>query len=190
MATQQRRGGRRQRHAEPFAGISYTATRRSRLDPGAASFSVLGAASQLFDDQDAAAYIEAGSHLMPWIGDEDNLVDRYDARLLLSDPGELAGRPSRARAAQEEGGGEDEDEALLDEERYRDLDYDREHEVAAFGGVAPARQRRAHHQHRHHGEPLPQGRRPRRASQPASRARCGLRRRPLARADAPAAAPG
>jgi hypothetical protein len=137
---------------------------------------VLGLASQLFEDEEAAAYIEAGSHLMPWLGDESNMVDRYDARLLM-EPDELT-RRAHARAAPP-AAEEDADEERLDEERYRDLDYGREHEVAVFGGAAPApapARGPARRQRAHHGEP-PAGR-PGCACLLARRARCGLRRPP------------
>lgn len=101
-----------------FAGLDQPA-RGAAFDEAPALF-VLGVACTLFRDDAAAATIEHGRHLLPWMGDTSFAVDRYDAVLLLEEiPQRPAGRAPQQRAA----------DAELDDERYRDLDYAREHEL-------------------------------------------------------------
>lgn len=47
------------------------------------SYVVFGRRADLFDEPETAAYFDAGSHLIPWSGDQEARTDRYDVRLLL-----------------------------------------------------------------------------------------------------------
>lgn len=98
----------------------------------AQALSVVGVASTLFRDDAAALAVVDGRHLRPWVqGGASSTVDRYDARLLLEE--DLPQRPSTRPQQQHGGGGAapdaDAGDAELDEERFRDLDYSREHEL-------------------------------------------------------------
>jgi hypothetical protein len=119
MASQRQRRGR---STGPFAGLSLHPG--SGVDLHAPNFSVLGIPATLFRDDDAAAYIDSEQHLLPWLGDKTLMMDRYDGRLLLDNLDAHTRAQGARRAAIE-----DVDEELLDKERYRSLDYDREHEL-------------------------------------------------------------
>jgi hypothetical protein len=114
---------RRGRSTGPFAGLS--SQPGSGVDLHAPNYSVLGIPAIVFRDDDAAAHIDSEEHLLPWFGDKTLLVDRYDGRLLLDD----LDTHTRSQSGPRRAARDDVDEELLDEERYRDLDYDREHEL-------------------------------------------------------------
>ncbi|KAK8374710.1 hypothetical protein O3P69_016135 [Scylla paramamosain] len=77
---------------------------------------VFGYSCKLFRDNDKAMYLEKGSHLIPWMGDNSVMVDRYDVRGALYDLSEA-----------ESGGGGDRWEGLTEEERAEEerCDYER-----------------------------------------------------------------
>lgn len=79
---------------------------------------VLGLPATLFRDDVTAESVE--SNLLRWHADGDVLTDRFDVLLLL-DEAQLP-RPSRTPPAVDAG-----IEEQLDAERYRELDYSREH---------------------------------------------------------------
>lgn len=75
---------------------------------------------------DVSAAENDEQHLLPWMGDASNVLDRFDVRLLLEEMPQ-PGQPPRAaaRAAWEAAAAiteaEPVDEETLDRERYRDL---------------------------------------------------------------------
>ncbi|KAI3427156.1 hypothetical protein D9Q98_007093 [Chlorella vulgaris] len=133
-------------HSEPFAGVQAT------NEPE--GLSVFGLPAEILCDAEAAADVEEGRALVPCWGNEDDLADRWDARLLL-DPITLAGTSQRRRhgqqqqqqqglpaavLAEEEAAGlaaEGTSREELDFERYRDLDPAREHELQQHGRLMP-----------------------------------------------------
>ncbi|XP_023697064.2 splicing factor, suppressor of white-apricot homolog isoform X1 [Paramormyrops kingsleyae] len=83
---------------------------------------VFGYASKLFRDDERAIYHEQGKHLIPWMGDKNIMIDRYDGRGHLHDLSEYdAGSWNHAYRLSEE---EARIEALCDEERYLALHTD------------------------------------------------------------------
>lgn len=89
-------------------------------DTVAETLSIRGHRIVALRDDKLAQWIHAEQHLQPWMGREDLLVDRYDARLLLQDEQQI--KKLKAFALQTP---VDEDHSLrqqLDAERYRDLE--------------------------------------------------------------------
>uniref|UniRef100_A0A8C4TEV3 Splicing factor, suppressor of white-apricot homolog n=1 Tax=Erpetoichthys calabaricus TaxID=27687 RepID=A0A8C4TEV3_ERPCA len=83
---------------------------------------VFGYACKLFRDDERAAYHEQGRHLIPWMGDKNIMIDRYDGRGHLHDLSEYdADSWNRDYKLSEE---EARIEALCDEERYLALHTD------------------------------------------------------------------
>ncbi|KAL4855283.1 putative MscS family protein [Chlorella vulgaris] len=131
-------------HSEPFAGVQAT------NEPE--GLSVFGLPAEILCDVEAAADVEEGRGLVPCWGNENDLADRWDARLLL-DPITLAGTSLHRRHSQQQQQGlpatvlaEEEAAGLaaegtsreeLDFERYRDLDPAREHELQQHGRLMP-----------------------------------------------------
>ncbi|XP_014668430.1 PREDICTED: splicing factor, suppressor of white-apricot homolog isoform X2 [Priapulus caudatus] len=77
---------------------------------------VFGYACKLFRDDERARYIDRGKHLIPWMGDESLMIDRYDGRGHVYDLNQYeADTASRHYQASEE---EERIERLCDEERY------------------------------------------------------------------------
>ncbi|XP_067114040.1 splicing factor, suppressor of white-apricot homolog isoform X2 [Osmerus mordax] len=77
---------------------------------------VFGYACKVFRDDERALFHEHGKHLIPWMGDKDILIDRYDGRGHLHDLSEYdAGSWNRDYQLSEE---EARIETLCDEERY------------------------------------------------------------------------
>eukprot|EP00898_Chlorokybus_atmophyticus_P007557 jgi/Chlat1/7802/Chrsp66S07252 len=99
----ERRGGRKGHGGKPPATPSLAAYEEE--------LAVVGWSCQLFHDDDAAEFVQQGRGLVPWMGSDTLLVDRYDVRHLLS---ELPVKRKRHAAA-------DAAEAELDAERYGDL---------------------------------------------------------------------
>lgn len=69
----------------------------------------------LFDDDANAAFVNSRVALVPWIGDESLLIDRYDVRHLLD---RIPPRPKKQRFVEETGSVS---QSELDHERFLDL---------------------------------------------------------------------
>uniref|UniRef100_K1P9A5 Splicing factor, arginine/serine-rich 8 n=1 Tax=Magallana gigas TaxID=29159 RepID=K1P9A5_MAGGI len=82
---------------------------------------VFGYACKLFRDDERALSIDKGSHLIPWMGDDKLLIDRYDGRGHLYDL-----KPYDSSHAQpcEQTAEEEKLEELCNEERYLELHTD------------------------------------------------------------------
>ncbi|XP_022341691.2 splicing factor, suppressor of white-apricot homolog isoform X1 [Crassostrea virginica] len=82
---------------------------------------VFGYACKLFRDDERALYIDKGSHLIPWMGDDKLLIDRYDGRGHLYDlkPYDSSHAQPCVLTAEEE-----KLEELCNEERYLELHTD------------------------------------------------------------------
>jgi len=94
-------------------------------DPG--SLLVFGYACKLFRDDEKAASIDQGHHLIPWMGDSSLRIDRYDGRGALHNLEDHVAKPgSGHRVDPTEGLSDVEkvEEELCEEERYRALKYD------------------------------------------------------------------
>ncbi|KAM6985089.1 splicing factor, suppressor of white-apricot homolog [Aplochiton taeniatus] len=77
---------------------------------------VFGYACKVFRDDERALFHDHGEHLIPWMGDKNIMIDRYDGRGHLHDLSEYdAGSWNTAYQLSEE---EARIEALCDEERY------------------------------------------------------------------------
>ncbi|XP_029921127.1 splicing factor, suppressor of white-apricot homolog isoform X2 [Myripristis murdjan] len=77
---------------------------------------VFGYACKLFRDDERALFHEHGKHLIPWMGDKNIMIDRYDGRGHLHDLSEYdSGSWNTSYKLSEE---EARIEALCDEERY------------------------------------------------------------------------
>uniref|UniRef100_UPI003AAFE2A7 splicing factor, suppressor of white-apricot homolog isoform X2 n=1 Tax=Centroberyx gerrardi TaxID=166262 RepID=UPI003AAFE2A7 len=77
---------------------------------------VFGYACKLFRDDERALFHEHGKHLIPWMGDKNIMIDRYDGRGHLHDLSEYdSGSWNTSYQLSEE---EARIEALCDEERY------------------------------------------------------------------------
>eukprot|EP01112_Ceratiomyxa_fruticulosa_P015923 TRINITY_DN4765_c0_g1_i1.p1 TRINITY_DN4765_c0_g1~~TRINITY_DN4765_c0_g1_i1.p1 ORF type:complete len:565 (-),score=182.25 TRINITY_DN4765_c0_g1_i1:46-1740(-) len=82
---------------------------------------VIGYESKLFQDDHTRKWVEGGAHLIPWFGDKERMVDRYDVRLLLDSP-KLWGSNSSGKK-KEKTQQEIEEEKLCEYERYFDLEH-------------------------------------------------------------------
>lgn len=131
--------GRRRAERERFAGEAPPQPRQAAHRAAAhEQLWVLGLPCTVFQDPTQALFIEQGRHLLPFLGCPSNTVDRYDVRLLNPDEVEACDRASAAGGGQQqqqwvEGGQEG---AELEAERYRDLDYSREWQLANPLGTA------------------------------------------------------
>ncbi|XP_077995478.1 splicing factor, suppressor of white-apricot homolog [Glandiceps talaboti] len=93
-------------------------TREEELD----ELFVFGYSAKLFRDDEKAKYIDRGNHLIPWMGDESLMIDRYDGRGYLHNLSEYEMDSwNREYQLSEE---EARIEALCDEERYLALHTD------------------------------------------------------------------
>ncbi|XP_063606656.1 protein suppressor of white apricot-like [Penaeus indicus] len=82
---------------------------------------VFGYSCKLFRDNEKAQYVDKGEHLIPWMGDNSLMVDRYDVRGALYDLKEA-----------ESGGGGDRWEGLTEEERAEEEKCDHERYLALY----------------------------------------------------------
>ena len=85
------------------------------------SLAVRGYEHVVVRDDRVSSWLHAESHLVPWMGQESLLVDRYDARLLLEDANAFKKLKLFAVEAGELASRTAHEEAQLDAERYRDL---------------------------------------------------------------------
>ncbi|CAH3021033.1 unnamed protein product [Porites evermanni] len=85
---------------------------------------VFGYACKLFEDYEKAAAFDPEKSLIPWMGDESLRIDRYDARLHLTDKAQFIAKSSDGVPSLTPE--EEEIERLCDEERYMDLNRDME----------------------------------------------------------------
>lgn len=81
---------------------------------------VVGYECKLFRDDDTAAAVNSGKFLVPWMGDEGLMIDRYDVRALLDDRKLFKKSKAKQKLPTKE---ELEEEAALDYERYFDLEH-------------------------------------------------------------------
>lgn len=109
----------------PFAGLQHEIESQSNN-----VFVIRG--SRLLGTEDADAHAAVEQCLVPWMGDEGNLMDRYDARMLLDDLSSFASsvRHGNSRSAEADLGATAEE---LCNERYADLDPSKEHLLATSG---------------------------------------------------------
>lgn len=117
----------------PFAGLQPQP--QSTVEDG---FTIKAARICILEDSEGHAVAE--QCLVPWMGNADNLMDRYDARMLLEDLDrfETASVQCHARVADADAGVTAEE---LDAERYADLDPYKEHlldssKLSAFNGAS------------------------------------------------------
>jgi hypothetical protein len=85
-----------------------------------ALLAVVGYECKLFRDDETAAAVNGGRFLVPWMGDESLMIDRYDVRALLDDRKLFKKTKGKQRTITKE---ELEEEAALDHERYFDLEH-------------------------------------------------------------------
>lgn len=79
---------------------------------------VQGRHALLFDDDANASFVNSRAALVPWIGDESLLIDRFDVRHLLD---RIPPRPKKQRFVEDTGGVP---LSELDRERFLDLPLD------------------------------------------------------------------
>ncbi|KAK3084142.1 hypothetical protein FSP39_008921 [Pinctada imbricata] len=82
---------------------------------------VFGYSCKLFRDDEKALFLDRGSHLIPWMGDEKILIDRYDGRGHLYDLSPYDASNVRDVTLTDD---EKQMEKLCDEERYLELRTD------------------------------------------------------------------
>ena len=88
---------------------------------------VFGYACNVYCDDEKAVYLNEERHLIPWMGDESLLIDRFDGRLLLEDLSPFIAKGSTDQSDSTCGLSyeEQEIERLCEEERYRSLKNDK-----------------------------------------------------------------
>ncbi|KAF2889529.1 hypothetical protein ILUMI_16644 [Ignelater luminosus] len=89
---------------------------------------VFGYACKLFRDDEKALYIDQGKHLIPWMGNDDLKIDRYDCRGALSELLQYEANREDYDTLRWLGLSESERriEVLCDEERYYSLKHNEE----------------------------------------------------------------
>lgn len=93
---------------------------------------VFGYACKLFRDDERAASIDAGQHLIPWMGDPSLRIDRYDGRGALHNIEMYEPQPGRGHRLDPTEGLSDVEkveEQLCEEERWRSLNNDDSEDV-------------------------------------------------------------
>ncbi|GFT23482.1 hypothetical protein NPIL_195171 [Nephila pilipes] len=86
-------------------------------DPNEKLF-VFGYSCKIFPDDEKAAFVDQGNHLIPWMGDESLMIDRYDVRGYLHDLKQYEPKTDEYEDPFAE------EEKFCDEERYRSLRSD------------------------------------------------------------------
>jgi len=94
---------------------------QEKTTPDLSSLLVFGYACKIFRDDGKAQSLEAGDHLIPWMGDNSIKIDRYDGRGHLYSLGQYESKPG---ASDEFGELEKHEEELCEEERWRSLHSD------------------------------------------------------------------
>ncbi|XP_055957621.1 splicing factor, suppressor of white-apricot homolog isoform X1 [Patella vulgata] len=82
---------------------------------------VFGYACKVFRNDEKALYVDKGKHLIPWMGDERLMIDRYDGRGHLYDLKSVDADNVAKKDLTDE---EEQIEKLCDEERYLELNTD------------------------------------------------------------------
>uniref|UniRef100_A0A914DXQ7 SURP motif domain-containing protein n=1 Tax=Acrobeloides nanus TaxID=290746 RepID=A0A914DXQ7_9BILA len=82
---------------------------------------VFGYASRLYPVDERTECYTNEQHLIPWHGDENLKIDRYDGRLYLNDLSEFYEKNKNGESLEEICPTEQMEEEMCDEERYRDL---------------------------------------------------------------------
>ncbi|KAM8960283.1 splicing factor, suppressor of white-apricot homolog [Pelodytes ibericus] len=108
--------------------FSGTARKKSRGSSGksaaVAELLVFGYACKLFRDDEKAVYHEQGRHLIPWMGEPQIMIDRYDGRGHLHDLSDYDAEHNSWNRNYNLSEEEARIEALCDEERYLALHTD------------------------------------------------------------------
>ncbi|UYV68252.1 SFSWAP [Cordylochernes scorpioides] len=86
---------------------------------------VFGYSCKFFRDDEKALHIDKGKHLIPWMNDDNLMIDRYDGRLHLYNVADLETQGEAFTLSKSE----QEEEEALDKERYYDLNKDLEAET-------------------------------------------------------------
>lgn len=90
---------------------------------------MFGYACKLFRDDEKAASIDSGNHLIPWMGDPSLRIDRYDGRGALHNLEDHVAKPGNGHRVDPTEGLSDVEEELCEEERYRSLKHDDSEDV-------------------------------------------------------------
>ncbi|ESO03068.1 hypothetical protein HELRODRAFT_80858 [Helobdella robusta] len=94
---------------------------------------VFGYQCTLFRDDEKAMYIDQCRHLIPWMGDDTLLIDRYDGRGHLSDLSAYDSDIMKNRGWDALTEREKQMEEMIDQERYLDLFCDVEEKLLYEG---------------------------------------------------------
>lgn len=98
---------------------------------------VFGYGCKIFRDDERAMWVEKHKHLIPWMGNSDLLIDRYDCRGALMDITRYESGATFETAVEEDNQTfyveEQVSDTELDEERYRDLNEDEDYDESAYG---------------------------------------------------------
>ncbi len=102
-----------------------TATAEEKQENLLKELVIVGYESQLFRNDKLSASMEKGSHLIPWMGNRDLLIDRYDVRALL-DSEKLFDKdkwdpPKKAKTSGHKWEREQKLQRKLEKERYWDM---------------------------------------------------------------------
>ena len=100
---------------------------KDKVETDFSSLLVFGYGCKIFRDDQRALSVEAGDHLIPWMGDPSLRIDRYDGRGHLHNLAEYESRPG---ARLEDDDLERHEEELCEEERWRALHHDDSEDAA------------------------------------------------------------
>ena len=99
---------------------------KEKAETDFSSLLVFGYGCTLFRDDQRALSLEAGDHLIPWMGDNSLRIDRYDGRGHLYNLSEYEAKPASSLKADDL---ERHEEELCEEERWRSLYHDDSEDV-------------------------------------------------------------